>query len=99
MKASMVERMGEFRTLLRADVPTAREALRKLIGDQPIRCVPIMWQGRKDFGIRGETQFGALLSSASRIPLDSRAEGQKPAIARMTSPRGLTHGFIADLRT
>jgi len=96
LKASMVERMGEFRTLLRADIPTAREALRKLIGDQPIRCVPIMWQGRKDFGIRGGTQLGALLSSAPRIPLRiAEQKAKKPAIARMASPPG----FEPRLRT
>ena len=64
LKATMTERMDEFRRLLRADVPTARGALKQLLGDKPMRLVPINLEGRKDFGVRGETVLGVALVRA-----------------------------------
>lgn len=64
LNATLAERREDYRQRLRADVPTAREALKQLLGDKPIRLAPITTEGRKDFGVRGETSLGALLSSA-----------------------------------
>jgi hypothetical protein len=79
LKATMTERMDEFRRLLRADVPTARDALKQLLGDKPIRLVPI-GAGSKGFRRPGETVLGALLSSGLRIRLEIADQGGRPAI-------------------
>lgn len=50
LNATPAERREDYRQRLRADVPTARQALKQLLGDKPIRLVPIRTEGRKDFG-------------------------------------------------
>jgi site-specific DNA recombinase len=66
LKASMLDRIGKFRELMRdrRNAPLARQALRKLL-DGPIRCTPVVRKdGRRGYAIRGETRLGALLSGA-----------------------------------
>jgi hypothetical protein len=53
LKAALVERIGKFREVMttRRNIPLARQLLRKLLAE-PIRCVPIIRDGRKDYAIR-----------------------------------------------
>jgi hypothetical protein len=50
LKAAIMERMARFRELMQArkNIPLARQVLRKLLGGEPIRCIPITRNGRKD---------------------------------------------------
>jgi hypothetical protein len=64
LKAAIISRMGKFQDLMHADVPLARQALRKLLVG-PIKCTPVIRDGRRDYTIRGETKLGALLPTAS----------------------------------
>ena len=64
LKAAIISRMGKFQELMHADVPLARQALRKLLVG-PIKCTPVVRDGRRDYAIRGETKLGALLPAAS----------------------------------
>jgi hypothetical protein len=64
LKAAMVARMGKFQNLIHADAPLARQALRKLLVG-PIKCIPVVRDGRKGYAIRGETRLGALLASSN----------------------------------
>jgi hypothetical protein len=65
LKAALVERIGKFREVMttRRNIPLARQLLRNLLAE-PIRCIPIMQDGRKDYALRGKTRLGGRLSSA-----------------------------------
>jgi hypothetical protein len=75
LKAAIISRMGKFQDLMHADVPLARQALRKLLVG-PIKCTPVIRDGRRDYTIRGETKLGALLPTA-RVTLVPR-KGLEP---------------------
>jgi hypothetical protein len=64
LKAAIIGRMAKFQDLMQADVPLARQGLRKLLGG-PIKCTPVIRNGRRDYAIRGEAKLGALLPTAS----------------------------------
>ena len=64
LKAAIIGRMGKFQDLMHADIPLARQALRKLLVGY-IKCTPIIRDGRRDYAIRGETKLGALLPTVS----------------------------------
>jgi hypothetical protein len=63
LKAAIISRMGKFQDLIHADVPLARQALRKLLAG-PIKCTPVIRDGRRDYVIQGEAKPGVLLTSA-----------------------------------
>src|SRR4051812_49471131 len=67
--------MENFREMMqaRSNIAVSRQVLRKILGGEPIRCIPIVRDGRKDYAIRGETRLGILLTAAS---------------VQMASPRG-----------
>ena len=53
----MIERAGKFRELMqdRKNAPLARQVLRKGL-KQPLKCIPILRDGRKDYAI-GRNSF------------------------------------------
>ena len=68
----MAERAGKFREVLAADVPQARQALRKLLAE-PLQFTPVVVGSRKAYTFAGQTRVGALLA---------------PAYIGVASPRG-----------
>ncbi len=60
LRARMTDRIGKFHDLLHANVSLARQVLRKLLVG-PIKCVPVVQDGRKRYAILGETRLGPLL--------------------------------------
>jgi hypothetical protein len=64
LKQAIIGRMGKFQELVYADVPLARQALRKLLAG-PIKCTPVVRDGRRDYAIRGEAKLENLLPGAS----------------------------------
>jgi site-specific DNA recombinase len=64
IRMAMDARMRDFQGLMRADIPKARDALRKLLNG-PIRVTPVVHDARKTFHVAGETTIGALLASAA----------------------------------
>jgi len=64
LKQAIIGRMGKFHGLVYADVPLARQALRKLLAG-PIKCTPAVRDGRRDYAIRGEAKLENLLPGAS----------------------------------
>jgi hypothetical protein len=64
LKAAIIGRMGKFQELVYADVPLARQALRKLLS-RPIKCTPVIRNGKKDYQVRGEAKLENLLAGAS----------------------------------
>ena len=64
LKAAIIARLGKFQELMHADVPLARQALRKLLVGS-IKCTPVVRHGRRDYAIRGETKLEGLLPGAS----------------------------------
>ncbi len=60
LRARMTDRIGKFQDLLHANVSLGRQALRKLLNG-PIKCVPVVQDGRKHYAIHGETKLGSLL--------------------------------------
>ena len=70
IKKAMLERMAKFHDLMHSDIPLARQAFRKLLNG-PVKCVPVIRDGRKDYAVQGETRLGALLTPAS-VTLASR---------------------------
>jgi hypothetical protein len=72
LKAGMIERMSRFQDLIHSDIPLARQALRKLLVG-PIKCIPVVRDGKNGYAVRGETRLGALVPQAC---------------VRLASPRG-----------
>jgi hypothetical protein len=64
LKQAIIGRMGRFQELVYADVPLARQALRKLLAG-PIKCTPVVRDGRRGCAIRGEAKLENLLPGAS----------------------------------
>lgn len=63
-----IQYAARFKNLLRADVPVARQALRKLLRNErgefaPLMFVPVVSEGRKTFTVSGTIGAGALFSN------------------------------------
>lgn len=52
---------ARFKGLIYSDVPLPRQALRKLLGGQPMRVSPAVRNGRKTLVFEGRTPLGTLL--------------------------------------
>jgi len=72
LRKHLEERANKFRELLAADVPQARQALRKLLAE-PLQFTPVVVDGKKAYTFEGKTRVGTLLS---------------PAYIGVASPRG-----------
>lgn len=72
IKAMCGERLARFRDLLMADVPVARQALRKLL-PEPLRVMPVTIDGRRTLRFEGRTVLGPLF---------------EPTYKGLASPRG-----------
>jgi site-specific DNA recombinase len=83
LKASLRSRLAQFKELIRADVPKARQALRKLL-KEPLAFKPM---GDGGYSIRGEMQVGALLAQAA-APQNKNRPFSEPVYVGMASPRG-----------
>jgi hypothetical protein len=64
LKARMAGDIARFREMMadRHNAPLARQVLRRLL-IEPIKCIPISRDGKRDFAIRGRATTGALSSS------------------------------------
>jgi hypothetical protein len=72
LKAGMIERRSRFQDLIHSDIPLARQAQRKLLVG-PIKCIPVVRDGKNGYAVPGETRLGALVPQAC---------------VRLASPRG-----------
>ena len=66
------EGMRTLNNLLQSDVPSARRALKSLLGSA-IRCKPVIRDGKKTLALEGETKLGSFLP---------------PSYINVASPRG-----------
>jgi hypothetical protein len=98
LKAKMAGDIARFRDMMRdrRNAPLARQVLRKLL-IEPIRCIPIMRDGKRDFAIRGRATTGAFTSAPSlKLAANSgRPHGKPPLNPPSNSFGGCTLGASA----
>ena len=85
LKASLRSRLAQFHDLIRADVPKARQALRKLL-KQPLAFAPLAEGG---YSIKGEMRVGALLAQIPSPKGHKPTQESESVYVGLASPRGL----------
>jgi hypothetical protein len=93
LKDRMAADIARFREMMadRRNASLARQVLRKLLVE-PIKCVPITRDGKRDFAVRGRATTGAF-TSASRLNIAAnswRPHGEPPQNPSSNSFAGST---------
>jgi site-specific DNA recombinase len=72
LKARMAGDIARFRDMMadRQNTPLARQVLRRLLVE-PIKCVPISRDGKRDFAVKGRATTGALSSFKAHVAANS----------------------------